>query len=198
MSEHIQYELQTLVYFLGTGILLTVIYDGLRVLRRVIPHRPVGIGVQDLIFWTACSIFLFRQIFLKCDGSIRSFAVLGTLLGAIGYHLTISPALVDFFTGILRIPANGVVFLIKRLLFLKKRCRIFVYNQKRNLKRNKRVKSFEKIKKQSRGQKKNPHGNGEYRSGSSDPTGDASVRGAEPSESVKLLPGKGGESDQSD
>ncbi len=134
MSGYIQYELQALIYFLISGILLTAIYDLLRVVRRIIPHSGLVIGIQDLIFWIASGLFLFRQIFLKCDGSIRSFAVLGTILGAVVYHMTVSTFLVDFLAGILRIPVNGAVFLIKRLLFLEKRCKIFVYNLKMRLK----------------------------------------------------------------
>ena len=173
MSGYIQYELQALIYFLISGILLTAIYDLLRVVRRIIPHSGLVIGIQDLIFWIASGLFLFRQIFLKCDGSIRSFAVLGTILGAVVYHMTVSTFLVDFLAGILRIPVNGAVFLIKRLLFLEKRCKIFVYNLKTRLKYrhrkkytdsdilessgrkkySKRVNRFEKIKKQSRHKK---------------------------------------------
>lgn len=218
MSGYIQYELQALIYFLISGILLTAIYDLLRVVRRIIPHSGLVIGIQDLIFWIASGLFLFRQIFLKCDGSIRSFAVLGTILGAVVYHMTVSTFLVDFLAGILRIPVNGAVFLIKRLLFLEKRCKIFVYNLKTRLKYrhrkkytdsdilepsgrkkySKRVNRFEKIKKQSRHKKKNPHGNGEHRRRRSDSVRSTVVRGTEFAEPVKLLPGKRGQSERPD
>ena len=201
-----------------SGILLTAIYDLLRVLRRIIPHNGLVIGTQDLLFWTASGLFLFRQIFLKCDGSIRSFAVLGTILGAVVYHMTVSTFLVDFLTGVLRIPVNGAVFLIKRLLFLEKRCKIFVYNLNMRLKYrhrkkhndsdvlqpsgrkkySKRVNRFEKIKKQSRHKKKNSHGNGEHRRRRGDSVRSTAVRGTEFAKSVKLLPGKRGQSERPD
>ena len=147
MSEYIQYELWALFFFCLSGMAAALTYDVLKALRRVIPHSTAAVGAEDLFYWTACGFFLFYQIFLKCDGNIRSYAVLGTILGAAGYHVTISSVFVSFLTGILKVPVRGLFFLLKRLLFLRKRCKIFVDKRKR-LKNNKRVHKFGKIKKQ--------------------------------------------------
>ena len=197
MSDYIQYELQALLFFCLSGILIALIYDFLRVLRRVIPHSTSGMGVEDLLYWTACGFFLFHQIFLKCDGNIRSYAVLGTVLGAVGYHMTVSALFVSILTKVLAVPVRGLFFLIKRLLFLKKRGKIFV-DKRRRLKNNKRVHRFGKIKKQSRRPKENPYGNVQHRSGRNDSVGSASVRGTESAQPAGFLSGKRSESESAD
>ena len=174
MSAYIHYELWALFFFCLCGVAAAVAYDILKALRRVIPHSSIVTGTEDILYWIFCGCFLFGQIFLRCDGAIRSYAVLGIFAGAAGYHATISSFFVNAFTGILKVPVGGMFFLIKRLLFLWKRCKIFV-DKRKSRKNNKRVHRFGKGEKQSGRSKKNPHGHVQHRDRGSDSAGSSSL-----------------------
>ena len=65
------------------GNLVCLIYQVLRVLRRLVPHNLLWISVEDILFWISAGFYLFYQIYRNCNGSIRWYFVIGALLGAI-------------------------------------------------------------------------------------------------------------------
>ena len=50
MSDHIVYEVRLLLYSFATGAGLMMTYDFLRILRIFIPHLPVIVGVEDMVY----------------------------------------------------------------------------------------------------------------------------------------------------
>ncbi len=91
-----------LIYAVLMGILITFIYDWLRILRRLIPHNNFGVSVEDLIFWVFCAIEVFLLMNNESNGTLRWFAVLGALTGMIAYKKIISAFLVKYVTLILQ------------------------------------------------------------------------------------------------
>lgn len=67
------------------GIEMAIVYEGLRILRYLIRHGTFALAVEDLLYWIAYGILLFRMIYLENDGMIRGFALLAVLLGMILY-----------------------------------------------------------------------------------------------------------------
>ena len=63
MSAAILKEADILLKALATGAVLTLVYDFLRVIRKLIPHGTVSIAIEDILFWTGsvdgygCGIF---------------------------------------------------------------------------------------------------------------------------------------------
>ena len=55
MSVHIVYEVRLLLYSFATGAGLMMTYDFLRILRIFIPHLPVIMGVEDMVYWVYAS-----------------------------------------------------------------------------------------------------------------------------------------------
>ena len=78
------------------GIYITLVYDGLRILRRVIPHRAWAVSLEDLIFWIFCAVQVFGLLYREGNGSLRWFAVLGAGAGMLLYRKTFSPLLVKY------------------------------------------------------------------------------------------------------
>ena len=122
--------------FFGISILvgmgLVLFYDMFRILRRVIKHGTVWIGIEDLSFWILCTVAVFLLLYNENDGMIRFFAFVGILLG-MGVYLTVFSRLVlRFFVWLLSIMLKGmkktgrvlfgpILKIIKKLLlFLKK------------------------------------------------------------------------------
>lgn len=78
------------------GIYITLVYDGLRILRRVISHRAWVVSLEDLIFWIFCAAQVFGLLYREGNGSLRWFAVLGAGAGMFLYRKTLSPLLVKY------------------------------------------------------------------------------------------------------
>ncbi len=70
----------------GMSVLCT--YYILICFRKLIRHSDLASGIEDVIFWIAASIYIFRRMYETTYGSIRWFFVLGVLCGAgVGYLL---------------------------------------------------------------------------------------------------------------
>lgn len=114
MNDAIMVEL----HFFGTsvlwGALLLVIYDALRILRRIITHNGFFVAFEDLIFWVISSLLIFHMMYRQNNGIIRGFAIMAILLGMLFYHYTVSEIAVDAVSGLL----NKIINLIGKLIAL--------------------------------------------------------------------------------
>lgn len=102
MSESIFQEMEFLGNSILTGVLLLIIYDGLRILRRAIPHSKGFVGLEDFMYWLAVTFFVFSLLYRENDGGIRWFAIFGIFCGMLLYSLTISALVVRFFSFLLK------------------------------------------------------------------------------------------------
>lgn len=113
-----------LIYALLLGVLITFVYDLLRIFRRVIPHRNFWVSLEDLGFWGFCGVEVFLLMYHESNGTLRWFAVLGALLGMLVYKKTIS----NFFVKYISLGLNKILgflgkiaaFLVKPLVFIGK------------------------------------------------------------------------------
>lgn len=83
MSPAINEEILLLCMSVYGGLVLILCYDVIRILRRVFRPSLIRTVVEDIVFWTVASIYVF-QIFLKYNyGRPRYYAVaavLGTMI----------------------------------------------------------------------------------------------------------------------
>jgi hypothetical protein len=68
------------------GALMAAGYDGIRLLRRIIPHRITGISMEDVLYWLLSGIAVFLLMYRETDGCIRGYIFGGILLGALVYY----------------------------------------------------------------------------------------------------------------
>ena len=54
-----------------SGLTVLAGYDVLRWFRRIIRHHDFLVGVEDILYSVAVSIYLFRQLYVTTYGSIR-------------------------------------------------------------------------------------------------------------------------------
>jgi len=66
-------ETEVVIFFYAalTGLLI----------RRLVRHHPLAVGVEDIGFWLLVSAYVFRQMYCTTYGSIRWFFVLGIAAG---------------------------------------------------------------------------------------------------------------------
>lgn len=122
MSEVILGELQVVGTAFFCGALITIVYDVLRIFRRVISHGNVWIGIEDLLFWIWTSFWIFGVLYRENDGNLRLYTMISMALGMILYHKTISEPLVDVLGTVFR---KVVGLLLLPIRFLKKYIRFF-------------------------------------------------------------------------
>lgn len=72
------------------GMGLVFVYDIFRIIRRVIKHGIVWIGMEDILYWLFCTVAVFLLIYLKNDGMMRAFSFLGIMIGIAVYYFLFS------------------------------------------------------------------------------------------------------------
>lgn len=104
------------------GMLILILYDFLRIERRLISHNEFFIAVEDLIYWVVASLLIFHMMYKLNDGIIRGFSILAMLLGMLIYHYSISYYFVKLTTGffikIEKVIAAFINFLLMPFKFL--------------------------------------------------------------------------------
>ena len=110
VSTEILKETDVLLASFLTGMALLLVYDLIRIMRRLIPHKSWAMGAEDLLFWAGSAIALFAMLYRENSGYIRGFAIGGVLAGMLAYNLLLSAWVV-----------KGSVFLLKKALFLASR-----------------------------------------------------------------------------
>lgn len=90
VSETIGHE----AVFLGVSILvgagLFLLYDILRIFRRLVRHGNIWIGVEDFLYWLVCTGAVFVMLYQENDGMVRGFALGGVVLGMLLYYVLLS------------------------------------------------------------------------------------------------------------
>ena len=76
--------------FIINGILIGLLFDFFRIMRRTFKTNNIITYIEDFIFWILTGIILLYSIFTFNNGEIRIYMFLGVLLGITLYMLSIS------------------------------------------------------------------------------------------------------------
>lgn len=85
-----------------TGVVITFIYDQIRIVRRVLPHGSVLVAIEDLLFWLFAGIVIFSLLYRMNAGTLRWFAVFGLATGMFLYKKIFRDFLVNFMSTVIR------------------------------------------------------------------------------------------------
>jgi spore cortex biosynthesis protein YabQ len=102
MNEDIMAELYFLLHSFGLGVLIMILYDVLRIFRKLVPHSVFALALEDLVYWLVCGICIFVMLYRENNGSIRWFAVAGVACGMLLYNGTISTYITDGISKVLK------------------------------------------------------------------------------------------------
>ena len=94
MSGVILQELQAVGAAFVNGALITIVYDLLRIFRRIIPHGNLWIGIEDFFFWIWTTLWIFSVLYRENDGNLRLYTLCAMALGMIVYHKYVGEPLV--------------------------------------------------------------------------------------------------------
>lgn len=102
MSESIIRDNYFLLYSLLLGIAVTILYDMLRIFRRVVKHGNALVSLEDFLYWIVVAICVFYMMHEENNGTLRWFAVLGAAVGMLLYKKLVSRLFVDSVVKMLR------------------------------------------------------------------------------------------------
>jgi spore cortex biosynthesis protein YabQ len=83
---------QTLLFLKAVeiGVLMGMLYDLLRILRKIIWHPNTLVQLEDFLYWISCACFSFLLLYKYNYSEIRPYVFLGMLSGAVFYFATFS------------------------------------------------------------------------------------------------------------
>ena len=97
MSQVIVNELRVVAVAFLSGAFITIVYDIIRIFRRLISHGNFLIGVEDFLFWMWAALWIFSVLYRENDGNLRMYTLISMAIGMILYHKTLSGPLVGIF-----------------------------------------------------------------------------------------------------
>ena len=101
LSLHEQARLFLLTILMGGG--MGLLYDGLRVFRHALPHKPLWVQLEDGLFWLLAVFLVFGIMLHASGGEIRFFSIFGLFAGMGLYFLTLSCFVITISDTIIRL-----------------------------------------------------------------------------------------------
>ena len=155
-------QLFCLIAFTATGIVIGVLFDIFRILRRSFKTADWLTTLQDILFWILAGFVILFSIFKFNNGEIRSYIFVGIALGVLIYMLTLSKYIVrcsviiiKFIKKIISYPVNLIIkitnfLIIKPIKFLVKKISTFFKKIFKNTTKIMKKKAKNKIKLQEK------------------------------------------------
>ena len=97
--------------FVINGIVIGLLFDFFRILRKSFKTNDFITYIEDILFWILAGIILLYSIFIFNNGEIRLFMFLAVLLGIIIYILSISSYIIKINVKII----NCIKFIIIKI-----------------------------------------------------------------------------------
>lgn len=127
---------QTIIFCnsLLLGAVFGVLYDGFRIFRLCLPSGRVFLTIQDILYFCICGVWSFLFLMQETLGEIRGFCLLGIILGAVLYHVTLGVLVMKCASPIIRFFKRilhwlGRIFLLpplRLLLWISRKIRRFL------------------------------------------------------------------------
>lgn len=140
-----------LIYFIA-GVLICLLYDIFRALRKTVKTPDFVTNIEDIIFWIFVAIFLIYLIFIVSSGKIRFFMFVAICSGGIGYYFTLSKYFMNISVHILSVfkiivkkIINILIIPLRVFLKINKRVKCIMCINLKNISKNINKKQKKKV-----------------------------------------------------
>lgn len=153
-------ELSKFLFFVLIGLILGIIFDVFRIIRKCFKNSDLITYIQDIIFILIAAIILLLGIFIINNGEVRAYLFFGIIIGILLYFITISKCFVNLSSKIILFIKNVIFkpifdfirkllkkireFMIKIKQFMSKLIKIDVEKLIKNRKTRKKLTNFNK------------------------------------------------------
>ena len=83
---------QTLLFLtaIQIGILMGIIFDLIRIFRKLIKHPNIFVQIEDMLYWVVSGFIGFYMLYICNYAAIRPYIFIGMILGGLFYFLSFS------------------------------------------------------------------------------------------------------------
>lgn len=120
-------ETITFFTFILVGIIIGIIFDFFRAIRKVKKYNERYICMQDILFFLIISIVLIATLIYKLEYSLRLYLFFALFLGIVIYASTISIYVVKLFVTIIKL-SNTTFNFILLPIYMYKQIFTTIYN----------------------------------------------------------------------
>ena len=93
-------QLRSFFIFILLGIVISIIFDVFRILRKAIKTSDMATYIEDIFFWIISGILILYTIFIFNNGVLRLYIFIGMFLGILLYMLSISKYMIHCGTAV--------------------------------------------------------------------------------------------------
>jgi len=98
-------------------MIISIFFDTFRILRKSFNTPDILTYIEDIVFWIITGLFLIFVLFTVSNGEIRFYNIIGIVIGALVYLLTISKYFVKINVSIIRFLKNTIYKIISIILY---------------------------------------------------------------------------------
>lgn len=109
----VENQLELFLIFITNGIIIGILFDIFRVLRKTFKTNDIVTYLEDILFWILTGIIILYSIFTFNSGEIRLFMFLAICIGATIYLFLFSSYFIKINVTILNILKNIILKIIK-------------------------------------------------------------------------------------
>ena len=102
MSGEIINEVDIFFRAIILGVIFALIYDFIRIIRRIVFKSFIIMGLEDILYWLIMAVMTCVFLYKVNGGVIRSYIITGIAAGMILYELSIGRFAVKYLTIALR------------------------------------------------------------------------------------------------
>ena len=112
-------QLYLFIIFTLDGILIGILFDFFRILRKSFNTNDVVTYIEDICFWILTGILIIYSMYMFSDGKLRIFMVLGIAIGITFYILTFSRYVIKFSVNLLHIIFKPIFYILNKIKKIK-------------------------------------------------------------------------------
>lgn len=116
MGFSVSHELFVLLYSSLAGVLIALIFDIFRIIRKKVSTGMFLSAAQDILFWIVATLIMFFVIYFANKGTLRLYQFVGAFSGAFLYFLLLSRWITLFLCRFIDIFCKILEFFLKILL----------------------------------------------------------------------------------
>ena len=99
------------------GVIIGLIFDIFRILRKSFKTSDILTYIEDILFWIITGILLLYSIFIFNYGEIRFFMFVAILLGAMFYMLLISRYVIKISVTVINLLKRTMICILRIISF---------------------------------------------------------------------------------
>ncbi len=96
-------QLYLFLIFITNGIIIGLLFDSFRILRKAIKTSDFITYIEDALFWILTGLIILYSIFVHNNGEIRLFMFIAILIGLVLYIIFVSKFILKISLSIINI-----------------------------------------------------------------------------------------------